>query len=142
MSALALRSKAHWGYSEEFLDACKAELTVDPDRFGANEYEHFVYCDNKSILGFYALEKLSADAYELEALFVDPAHIGTGVGRALMQHAIVTATKRGAARLIIQGDPNASRFYVGAGARQIGYKESDSIPGRYLPLYEIRIGDH
>ena len=139
MSSLALRSKAHWGYSREFLDACKAELTVDSARFGTNEYEYFVCSDGESILGFYALEKLSTDDYELEALFVEPAYIGTGIGRSLMQHAIRTATQCGAARLVIQGDPNANDFYIAAGARQTGNRESISIPGRFLPVFEIDI---
>ena len=30
LSALALRSKAHWGYSKEFLKSCENELTYDP----------------------------------------------------------------------------------------------------------------
>ena len=28
-SQLCLRSKAYWGYDQEFLDACKAELTLN-----------------------------------------------------------------------------------------------------------------
>jgi predicted N-acetyltransferase YhbS len=139
MSGLALRSKAHWGYPREFLDACEAELTVDPARFSADEFEYFVCCDEGSILGFYALEKLSADDYELDALFVEPAVIGTGIGRLLIRHAIATATKHGAARVIIQGDPNATEFYVAAGARRTGRRESASIPGRFLPVFEIKI---
>lgn len=139
LSRLALRSKAHWGYSKVFLDACKDELAVDPARFSSSEYDHFVCFDNESILGFYALEKLSRDDYELVALFVEPVHVGTGVGRSLIQHAIRTARERSAARLIIQADPNAIDFYVAAGARQIGQRESDSISGRFLPLFAIKI---
>lgn len=30
ISALALRSKAHWGYDEAFLAACRDDLTIDP----------------------------------------------------------------------------------------------------------------
>lgn len=30
LTALVLRSKAHWGYSDEFMRACAAELTVSP----------------------------------------------------------------------------------------------------------------
>lgn len=29
LSDLALRSKAHWGYDAEFIEACRDELTVD-----------------------------------------------------------------------------------------------------------------
>ncbi|MEU4236164.1 hypothetical protein [Actinoplanes sp. NPDC026619] len=31
LSELARRSKAHWGYDEGFLDACRADLTLSPD---------------------------------------------------------------------------------------------------------------
>jgi GNAT superfamily N-acetyltransferase len=141
LSALALRSKAHWGYSSDFLESCRNELTVDESRIGSEDYRCFVVIEPNSILGFYALEYVSEDVYELDALFVEPAHIGTGIGRLLIQHALHMLSKRGAARLIIQGDPNATKFYRATGARQIGTRESDSIPGRYLPLYEIEI-DH
>lgn len=30
ISALAQRSKAHWGYGQEFLVACRDDLTIDP----------------------------------------------------------------------------------------------------------------
>lgn len=139
LSRLALRSKAHWGYSEDFLDACRSELTVDASRFGTDNYQCFAALDGGSILGFYTIGRASASCYELEALFVEPEHIGRGVGRMLMQHAVQTLSERGAKRLIIQGDPHATAFYFAAGARQVGTRESESIPGRHLPLFEIEI---
>jgi predicted N-acetyltransferase YhbS len=139
LSRLALRSKAHWGYSQEFLDACRSELTVDASRLGTDEYECFVALNGNSILGFYILELASAGSYELEALFVEPEHIGVGIGRMLIQHAVQKLSRRGAKRLIIQGDPHASEFYIAAGARQIGTRESGSISGRHLPLFEIEL---
>lgn len=141
LSCLALRSKAHWGYSQEFLEACRAELTVNASRFGTEDYQCFAAVDGDSILGFYALEKESARSYELAALFVEPKHIGSGVGRSLIQHAIRVLAERGAERLIIQGDPHATEFYIAAGARQVGTRESDSIPGRDLPLFEIEMAE-
>ena len=139
LSELALRSKAHWGYSQEFLDSCRSELTVDPDRIGSEDYQCFVAVDEDEVLGFYTVKKVSDGVYELEGLFVEPQHIGTGVGRSLIQRAVRSLSRQGAARLIIQGDPNANDFYVAAGARQIGSRESGSISGRYLPLFEIDI---
>ena len=35
LSALALRSKAHWGYDAAFLDACRAELTLRDDELAS-----------------------------------------------------------------------------------------------------------
>ena len=139
LSRLALRSKGHWGYSQDFLDACRSELTVDASRLGTTDYQGFAALDGDSIFGFYVLEKKSAGSYELEALFVEPEHIGGGVGCLLIQHAVQRLSELGAGRLIIQGDPHATDFYIAAGARQVGTRESDSIPGRELPLFEIQI---
>lgn len=139
LSALALRSKAHWGYSPDFLDSCRDELTVDRSRIGSVDYRCFVAVEENSILGFYALESIAGGVHELDALFVEPAHIGTGIGRLLFKHALQILADCGAVRLIIQGDANATEFYKAAGARQTGTRESGSVPGRYLPLFELEI---
>ena len=139
LSDLALRSKAHWGYSVDFLEACRSELTVDASRLRTDDYLCFAALDGESIVGFYTLESVSARCYELEALFVEPEHIGGGVGRLLIQHALRRLSERGIKRLIIQGDPHATDFYIAAGARQVGTRVSGSIPGRELPLFEIEL---
>ena len=69
----------------------------------------------------------------------EPEHIGSGVGRLLIQHAVRRLSEHGVARLLIQGDPHATEFYVAAGARYVGTRESGSIPGRELPLFELAI---
>lgn len=140
LSELAFRSKAHWGYSQSFLDSCREELTVDPERIDSADYQCFVAGNGNVVMGFYTLENVSEGIYELEALFVEPKYIGSGVGRSLIQHAISLLAENGAERLVIQGDPKASRFYLAAGAQQIGTRESGSIPGRLLPLFQIEIG--
>lgn len=139
LSQLAVRSKAHWGYSQDFLDACRAELTVEESRIGTDDYRCFVSVDGDSMTGFYALEHAHAGVWELDALFVEPDHIGNGIGRALVQHAIRQATAAGADRLIIQGDPNAAAFYFAIGAKKVGTRASRSISGRDLPVFEIDI---
>jgi len=79
------------------------------------------------------------DTLDLDKLFVEPQWIRTGVGRALMAHAIDEARRRGAKRLTILADPYAAGFYERNGARLLGEAPSDAIPGRSLPLYEIRL---
>ena len=44
----------------------------------------------------------------LNKLFVEPRHIRSGVGRALLAHAVAEARQRGAERLTILADPNAA----------------------------------
>lgn len=139
LSELALRSKAYWGYPEDFMAACRAELTVEADRMRGDDYRCFVAVENGSVLGFYSVEPVSENVFELDALFVEPDRIGRGIGRLLIRHALDTLAKQGAARLLIQGDPHATEFYLAAGARRIGSRESGSIPGRSLPLFEIDV---
>ena len=54
-------------------------------------------------------------------------------------YAIRRAREAGKRRIVIQGDPNAAGFYRAAGAVPDGERESDSIPGRYLPLFVIEL---
>jgi GNAT superfamily N-acetyltransferase len=137
LSDLALRSKAHWGYSKEFMDACRAELTYTAAAFTAADLRFFVAERDRGIVGFYTLRRHSAVEIELDALFVEPAQIGTGCGRTLMDHAKRTALQLGARRMHIQSDPNAERFYLAAGGVRTGASESASVPGRMLPMFEI-----
>ena len=137
ISELAMRSKSFWGYSDVFMDACREELTVTELDIVSTDLHYWVAESGSEILGFYAIEKLTHDKFELEALFVEPDFIGTGVGKALIEHAKQLVKKLDGNRLIIQGDPNAQKFYVAAGGKLIGKKASASIPGRSLPLFEI-----
>ena len=135
-----MRSKAHWGYSAEFMEACRQELAVSESKL-SNKHFHYAVAENQGeIVGYYALERLSGEEFELEALFVEPKHIGSGVGRALIGHAKNRAAANGGRTLIIQGDPHAEKFYRAAGGKRTGERESASIPGRFLPVFSIFVG--
>jgi GNAT superfamily N-acetyltransferase len=137
LSGLAMRSKAHWGYPAELMEACRAELTYSPEQIGRSEIPFAVAESQGAVIGFYALERRSESECELEALFVERGWIGRGIGRALLDHAKRVAAERGGTSLIIQGDPNADAFYRAAGGLPTGTRESGSIPGRVLPTYAI-----
>ena len=139
LNQLALRSKSYWGYSEEFMLACQEELQVTNEKLSKLHY--CIAQSEDKIVGFYALEFLSKSEYELEALFIDPKYIGKGFGKALITHAKCHAKKMGAKSLIIQGDPNANKFYLAAGGVLTGELESGSIPGRFLPIFCISLNN-
>jgi len=142
LSALARRSKGHWGYSEQFLDDCRAELTVSPESIAAQPT--FVAEDDGAVVGFYALAPPDADGpddeCELAQLFVEPAAIGDGHGRRLLGHALAQAAAAGWRRLRVQSDPNAAGFYRAMGGRDAGEEPSASIPGRVLPVLVLDVG--
>jgi GNAT superfamily N-acetyltransferase len=135
LSRLAMRSKAHWGYPDEFLAACRGELTYDERYLAAHRV--FIVEVGGRVAGFCTLESLDDDRVELGGLFVEPGFIGTGLGRALMRHALAAARAAGARIMVIHGDPNARPFYEASGAVEVGRVPSASVPGRTLPMFEI-----
>jgi GNAT superfamily N-acetyltransferase len=139
LTELALRSKAHWGYSNEFIIACRAELTITAENIAAGRASYFVCEDADRLIGFYAISRLTEREYELEALFVEPRHIGRGYGRLLMAHTKAEVFRRGAKSILIQSDPNSKEFYLAAGGTYVGECESGSIPGRFLPEFRIEL---
>ncbi|MFC4061206.1 GNAT family N-acetyltransferase [Planomonospora corallina] len=136
LSALALRSKAHWGYDEAFLAACRDELTLTPGRVTAART--VVAERDGRVLGFATLEG-DPPRGELGMLFVEPDAIGTGVGRLLFAHAVATARGLGFTRLEIESDPYAEPFYLAMGAVRTGSVPSGSLTGRTLPLLEVTV---
>ena len=137
LSGLAFRSKSYWGYSDRFMQACLEELTIDQSYIENNPT--FVLEDARNAVGFYALERLSVTEVELSFLFVEPDFIGKGYGRKLIMHAQEEALHLGYSKMIIQGDPNAERFYRSAGGSVVGTKKSASIPDRELPIFCINL---
>ena len=137
ISNIAFRSKAYWGYSDEFMRAYREELTYDAATIEAPQFEFWCYETDGRTLGFYAIDQQTDTLFELEALFVVPDYIGKGIGRRLIMHAMQQSRIRGGQRLIIQGDPNVEEFYRVAGAVRTGERESGSVAGRMLPVFEI-----
>ncbi|MFE2426196.1 GNAT family N-acetyltransferase [Streptomyces sp. NPDC059373] len=141
LTDLALRSKAHWGYDEAFMAACRDELTVSPQEIALHrtmvaEREH----DGRvSVIGFSTLEGEPPEG-AVGMMFVDPTAIGQGFGRLLFEHLLATARDTGFRRLTIDADPNAEPFYRAMGAVRIGETPSGSVPGRVLPLLAVTTG--
>lgn len=126
LTELAFRSKAHWGYDDAFMEACRSSLTVH----GTCVEPTFIAEREGMVAGFYQL-----DGDEVDKFFVDPPHIGSGVGRALWEHLVETARDHGLSSITILSDPNAKGFYEAMGARSIGDAPSDVFgPSRPLPL--------
>lgn len=130
LTELCLRSKAVWGYNADFMQACRAELTIRPTDLTADTFRVALIDD--AIVGVVQLV-VTGEAAELARLFVAPGTIGTGVGKFLFAWAADAARTRGAMRLWIEADPDAAAFYRRMGATDAGVVPSGSIPGRFLP---------
>lgn len=139
LSQLCIRSKAAWGYDETFMSLVRVALEVRPEQIKLSNVWVATAAD-RSVAGVVALAPSEQpDTLDLDKLFVEPQRIRTGVGRALLAHAICEARRRGAVRLTILAEPYAAGFYERNGARLIGNAPSDAVPGRSLPLYEVKL---
>jgi GNAT superfamily N-acetyltransferase len=139
LSELCIRSKAAWGYDEAFMALARVALEVSAEQIAAGDVWVATEADG-AVAGIMALgPSEQPSTLDLDKLFVEPRRIRTGVGRALLAHAIIEARRRGAFRLTILADPYAAGFYERNGARLIGEASSDAIPGRSLPLYKISL---
>jgi GNAT superfamily N-acetyltransferase len=136
LDRLCLRSKAVWGYDAAFMAACRAELTLHPDDLRTTQLQ--VAERDATAVGLAQLKVTGGDA-ELMKLFVEPALLGSGIGRLLFKWATERARALGAVRMMIEADPGAVRFYQRMGARQTGFAPSQSIPGRMLPLLHMEL---
>lgn len=134
LTALCVRSKAHWGYDAEFMRLSASALAVDEADITAGRVLVAADVEDRPLGMAAVLGK--GDTVDLDALFVDPPAIGSGAGRALFAAALDLARGLGARRMTILADPNAAAFYERMGARFLRNAPSDAIPGRTLPLYE------
>jgi GNAT superfamily N-acetyltransferase len=130
LTELAMRAKASWGYDADFMQACRAELTVTPEKL--SEHRFWVAEADGRLAGMIALSDADGHA-EVEDFFVAPEAQGEGIGRALMDAFKDECRARGHARIEVDADPNAEAIYARLGFHKIGRSRSGSIPGRYLP---------
>lgn len=117
LSRVAFAAKGHWGYPGRWRERWREDLAVSPGFVRDNEV--YVAVHGEEAVGFYALVG-GGRALDLEHLWVVPAWIGTGLGRALFEHAMRRATELGARSVVIESDPNAEGFYRRMGAGRTG----------------------
>ncbi len=137
ISALALRSKAHWGYDDQFMADCVDELTWSGIDVSSGTCWVAAGADG-TLLGFCELYLVDG-RLEVDALYVDPPAMGRGVGKTLWLHAEDVARKLGARAIGLDADPHAVEFYEQMGARIVGESPSGSIADRMLPRMEKQI---
>lgn len=134
LTALCVRSKAHWGYDAAFVRLCLPSLTVHEADIAAGRV--LVAAEGCGPpLGLVEVRGEGATV-GLEEMFVDPPAMGGGLGRLLFEAAADLARKLGTTRMTILADPHAAPFYERMGARFLRNAPSDAIPGRTLPFYE------
>lgn len=132
LGSIAFEAKSHWNYSPAAMAGWRRELVVRLD--STDRRPAFVAEQADVVAGFCQLA-LEGDVPDLEHLWVRPAFMGRGVGRALLERASATLTELGYTRLRIDADPNAEAFYRHCGATRVGEVAAPIAgePGRVRP---------
>jgi GNAT superfamily N-acetyltransferase len=137
LTDITFRSKGHWGYPPALMEEWRVILSVPPEWIQDNPT--YVMEAKGRICGYYFLSHPEGDQIMLENLFVDPDFMGSGIGRALLEHALALAASLGYRTLIFESDPHAVDFYLKMGAIRFGEYPAP-IPGepdRVLPKMRI-----
>lgn len=137
LSNLALSSKATWNYSEEFILACKEDLTITQQYMKDNYV--YVLEENQELIGFFSFQRKEVDS--LDFLYLDPAYKGKGYDRILWESVVQKAVELNIKSFTIDSDPNAKGYYIKMGAELIGETPSTVFKNRLLPLfrYDVQI---
>ncbi|WP_243521606.1 GNAT family N-acetyltransferase [Bacillus pseudomycoides] len=135
LSELALNSKATWDYSEEFIRACKEDLTIT-EEYIINNYVYVL--ENEGVkIGFFSFLRKEGDA--LDFLYLHPDYKGKGYGKLLWQRVVEKAVELGMKSFTIDSDPNAKGYYIKMGAKLIGETPSTVFKNRTLPLLQYDV---
>ena len=134
-TALARAAKASWKYEASWMALWHDQLLVTPEYLTQNEAVAAEI--DGVIVGCAALEDHDDDCM-IEHVWIDPAFQGRGIGRALVQHLVASARRKGR-EVRLLADPHAESFYARLGAKKVSEVPAPmpGAPGRTLPLMKF-----
>lgn len=131
MEALQRRSSDVWEAYREKLAAHPDAIEL-PQSYIDHGWVRVAVDEQDTPVGFSVVIPGTALAHELDGLFVEPAHMRGGVGRALVEDAAARASGQGATGLEVTAGP-AQGFYERVGFRLIGAAQT-----RFGPAVRMR----
>lgn len=131
LTEISFRSKAFWGYPQEWIALWKEDLTVTPEYI--SQHKVFKLQDESGkIMGFCGFTEESRELLEITHLWLLPSFTGKGLGTKLLTESIQKAIRPYHRKIEVVADPNAEKFYAKNGFTTLTYVES-TPPGRMLP---------
>ena len=124
--------------SSDVWEAYREQLAAHPDAIELpqsyidNGWVRVALDEQGTPIGFSVVIPGAGLSHELDGLFVEPAHMHRGIGRALVEDAAARASGRGAACLDVIAGP-AQGFYERVGFRLVGAADT-----RFGPAVRMR----
>lgn len=146
LTRISFASKGYWRYPQEYFEIWNNELTICPGYIEKNDV--FVYELDGLIVGYYSIVELTEDidvsnikikeGFWLEHMFIEPDHIGRGIGSKIFFHMRNHCKTKGIEKLRILADPNSKGFYTKMGCEYV--KEFPStIINRTTPYLVLKV---
>jgi GNAT superfamily N-acetyltransferase len=126
INRLIARSKSHWDWSPEYLSAALPLMALTVTYLGENIC--FELCDDEMLVGFVSVAE-TADGRVLDNLWIEPARIGQGLGRAACKHVFDLARQEVWPELTTLPDPPSEGFYLRMGFRDTGERVQSRVFG-------------
>lgn len=138
LSTLAMRSKAHWPYPQDYLEKCVDALKVDAAYI--EQWPVFVAEVAGRVVGFFGLKTVAGEP-RLDHLWILPEFIGKSVGSRLFERSVEEAKRLGWTEFWLAADPYAIGFYEKLGAALFGTVQSRIKPDLFLPHMKVDLND-
>jgi GNAT superfamily N-acetyltransferase len=133
LESLQRRSSDVWAEYRQQLAANPDAIEL-PQSFIDKGLVRVAVTDDDAPVGFSVVIPGDDHVHELDGLFVEPAHMRSGAGRALVQDAAVRAAHAGATSLQVTAGP-AQGFYERVGFEVVGVTQT-----RFGPAVRMRRG--
>jgi len=137
LPSIALRSKSHWDYPQDFLDKCKAFFEAEYTEEYLKESHTFLFQEGDEIIGMGSL--LWNDIPMIDSFWLLPENIGKGYGKQAFDLLIKEAQNLNWPNLTIISDTYAEGFYKAMGAKRAGEVPSE-VQDKMLPKMFIDLG--
>jgi GNAT superfamily N-acetyltransferase len=132
LEELQFRASVHSTRYADVLRAHPDAIEIPPWQF-----EHGlvrVAGDGAGVVGFAVLLPPLEGACELDAIFVEPDRMRTGIGRQLIDDAVARARGWGATRIEVVANPDAVDFY-----ERVGFIGDEIVATRFGPGRRMRV---
>ncbi len=125
LDALHRRSSFVWEEDRADLEANPDALGVPRERI-ASRGVRVAVSERGALLGFSGVADAGAGVCELEDLFVEPAWMRRGIGRALVEDVATRHAEVGFARIAVVAAPRTFAFY-----ESVGFTVGEECPTRF-----------